>query len=141
MGKLMNQIIKRIKIEKYIKLDIWNILMKLKIIKKIITKRYFKKSLANEALNHRSFDKYGKRKLFCNFLPEKIKPYLENLFNYKYNSKLQELVIPFLVHNLTNSDETLIILKMFRYLNKKGDCKLTKLELKEIYLVIKIKQK
>ena len=35
----------------------------------------------------------------------------------------------FLVHNLSNNDETLIILKMFRYFNKAGDCKLTKAEL------------
>jgi calcium-dependent protein kinase len=32
---------------------------------------------------------------------------------------------------LANSDETLIILKMFRHFNKKGDCKLTKKELTE----------
>ena len=55
-------------------------------------------------------------------------PYIDNLFKYKYNSKIQELVIAFLVHNLGNNDETLIILKMFRFFNKAGDCKLTKNE-------------
>ena len=55
-------------------------------------------------------------------------PYIDNLFQYKYNSKIQELVIAFLVHNLANNDETLIILKMFRFFNKSGDCKLTKTE-------------
>lgn len=80
-------------------------------------------------MNHPWFEKYGGRNLFCNFKPEEIKPYIDNLFRYKYNSKLQELVLAFLVHNLDNNDQTLIILKMFRYFNKSGDCKLTKMEL------------
>ena len=33
------------------------------------------------------------------------------------------------MHNLSNNDETLIILKIFRYFNKAGDCKSTKAEL------------
>ena len=94
-----------------------------RLLEKNIEKRYS----AKEALNHPWFEKYGGRNLFCNFKQEDIKLY--NLFNYKYNSKLQELVIAFLVHNLSNNDETLIILKMFRYFNKAGDCKLTKKEL------------
>ena len=96
-----------------------------RLLEKNIEKRYS----AKEALNHPWFEKYGGRNLFCNFKQEDIKLYIDNLFNYKYNSKLQELVIAFLVHNLSNNDETLIILKMFRYFNKAGDCKLTKKEL------------
>ena len=99
------------------------------LVYKLLERNIEKRLSAKEALNHPWFEKYGGRNLFCNFKPEDIMPYIENLFHYKYNSKLQELVIAFLVHNLSNNDETLIILKMFRYFNKAGDCKLTKLEL------------
>jgi calcium-dependent protein kinase len=87
-----------------------------------------KRLSSKEALDHPWFKKYGGRKLFCNFKREEIMPYIDNLFQYKYNSKLQELVIAFLVHNLSLSEETIIILKMFRFFNKAGDCKLTKSE-------------
>ena len=99
------------------------------LVYKLLEKNINKRLSAKEALNHPWFEKYGGRNLFCNFRPDDIKPYIENLFHYKYNSKLQELVVAFLVHNLSNNDETLIILKMFRYFNKAGDCKLTKAEL------------
>ena len=87
-----------------------------------------KRLSAKDALSHPWFQKFGGRNLFCNFNKEEIMPYIDNLFQYKYNSKIQELVIAFLVHNLGNNDETLIILKMFRFFNKSGDCKLTKNE-------------
>ena len=99
------------------------------LVYKLLEMNTEKRYSAKEALNHPWFQKYGGRNLFDNFKEDDIKLYIENLFNYKYNSKLQELVIAFLVHNLSNNDETLIILKMFRHFNKAGDCKLTKKEL------------
>jgi len=99
------------------------------LVYKLLEMNTEKRYSAKEALNHPWFQKYGGRNLFDNFKQDDIKSYIENLFNYKYNSKLQELVIAFLVHNLSNNDETLIILKMFRHFNKAGDCKLTKKEL------------
>ena len=99
------------------------------LVYKLLEMNTEKRYSAKEALNHPWFQKYGGRNLFNNFKQEDIKPYIENLFNYKYNSKLQELVIAFLVHNISNNYETLIILKMFRHFNKSGDCKLTKKEL------------
>ena len=99
------------------------------LVDQLLVKDIKKRLSAKEALKHPWFEKYGGRKLFSNFKEEEIKPYIENLFHYKYNSKLQELVIAFLVHNLSNNDETLIILKMFRHFNLSGNCKLTKTEL------------
>ena len=133
-GKTDDEIIKRIKIGKYNKNDSRFIQHSEEVkdlVSKLLEKDINKRLSAEEALNHPWFEKYEGRRLFSNFFPEDIKPYIENLFKYKYNSKLQELVIAFLVHNLSNSDETLIILKMFRHFNKKGDCKLTKRELTE----------
>ena len=131
-GKDDHEIIKSIKIGKYNKNDerFSKHSPEVKdLLSKLLERNIDKRLSAKEALNHPWFEKYGGRNLFSNFKPEDIKPYIENLFNYKYNSKLQELVIAFLVHNLSNNDETLIILKMFRYFNKSGDCKLTKKEL------------
>jgi calcium-dependent protein kinase len=131
-GKTDNDIIKRIKLGKYNK-NTQRFAEHSEEVKDLVNglleKNIEKRLSAKEALNHPWFDKYGGRRLFSNFKPEDIKPYIENLFKYKYHSKLQELVIAFLVHNLSNNDETLIILKMFRYFNKSGDCKLTKNEL------------
>ena len=39
------------------------------------------------------------------------------------------MVLAFVVHNIPQSNETKIILKLFRYFNTKGNCKLTKEEL------------
>ena len=142
-GKTDEDIIRRIKIGKYNKNDSRYLEHSDEVkdlVNKLLEKDISKRLSAKEALNHPWFTKYGGRKLFRNFLPDDIKPYIENLFNYKYNSKLQELVIAFLVHNLANSDETLIILKMFRHFNKKGDCKLTKLELTQALYSYKDKE-
>ena len=142
-GKTDNDIIQRIKIGKYNKSDARFLEHSDEVkdlVSKLLEKDINKRLSAKEALNHPWFQKYGGRKLFSNFLPEDIKPYIENLFNYKYHSKLQELVIAFLVHNLAECDETLIILKMFRHFNKKGDCKLTKKELTEALYTYKDKK-
>ena len=133
-GKTDDDIIRRIRIGKYNKNDTRFVEHSDEVkdlVSKLLEKDITKRLSAKEALKHPWFEKFGGRRLFSNFLPEEIKPYIDNLFNYKYNSKLQELVIAFLVHNLANNDETLIILKMFRHFNKKGDCKLTKKELTE----------
>ena len=130
-GETDEDIISRIKIGKYNKNN-KRFLEKSSEVKDLVNsllERDTEKRLsAKEALSHPWFKKYGGRNLFCNFKKEEIMPYIDNLFKYKYNSKIQELVIAFLVHNLGNNDETLIILKMFRFFNKSGDCKLTKNE-------------
>ena len=131
-GKTDDEIIKRIKVGKYNKNNSRFVEHSEEVkdlVYKLLEKNTEKRYSAKEALNHPWFEKYGGRNLFCNFKQEDIKRYIENLFNYKYHSKLQELVIAFLVHNLSNNDETNIILKIFRYFNKAGDCKLTKNEL------------
>ena len=99
------------------------------LVKKLLQKDTNKRYSAQEALNHPWFQKFGGRSLFSNFKREEIEPYINNLFNYSFNSKIQQLVIAFLVHNLPNNDSSINILKLFRYFNKSGNCKLTKEEL------------
>ena len=100
------------------------------LIKHLIEKDVNKRLSAKEALNHEWFKKYNGRKLFGNFQEKDIQTYINNLFNYTFNSKIQQLVIAFLVHNLPHTESSHNILKMYRYFNKAGDCRLTKEELK-----------
>ena len=96
-----------------------------KLLQKDLSRRYS----AKEALGHPWFEKYGGRSLFSNFKREEIETYINNLINYSFNSKIQQLVIAFLVHNLPNDESSINVLKLFRYFNKSGNCKLTKEEL------------
>ena len=88
-----------------------------------------KRFSARQALDHPWFKNFGGRALFSNFNTEEIKKIIDNLFKFKSNNKLQELVLAFLVHNSPSTEETLLILKIFRYFNKSGNCKLLKEEL------------
>ena len=99
------------------------------LIKHLLEKDATKRLSAKEALNHEWFKKFNGRKLFGNFQEKDIQPYIDNLFNYTFNSKIQQLVIAFLVHNLPHTESSHNILKMYRFFNKAGDCRLTKEEL------------
>ena len=99
------------------------------LVSKLLEKDTDKRYSAKEAIAHPWFQKYGGRSLYSNFKREEIEPYINNLFNYYFNSKIQQLVIAFLVHNLPNDDSAINILKLFRLFNKSGSCKLTKEEL------------
>ena len=99
------------------------------LVSKLLEKNIEKRYSAKEALAHPWFEKFGGRALFSNFEESEIKPFINNLFNYSFNSKIQLLVIAFLVHNLPSTDSSILILKLFRHFNKSGNCKLSKEEL------------
>ena len=99
------------------------------LIKGLLNKNTDERLSAKQALNHPWFKKFNGRKLFENFKNEDIQQFIDNLFNYTFHSKIQQLVIAFLVHNLPTSDSSRNILKLYRYFNTAGDCKLTKSEL------------
>ena len=88
-----------------------------------------KRLSASEALNHSFFSKFNGRSLYSNFTNLEIQIYLDNLLNYKFQSKFQQLVLAFVVHNIPQNKDTKIILKLFRFFNLSGNCKLTKVEL------------
>ena len=99
------------------------------LVSKLLQKDTDKRYSAKEAIAHPWFQKFGGRSLYSNFKREEIEPYINNLFNYSFNSKIQQLVIAFLVHNLPSNESSIIVLKLFRYFNKSGSCKLSKEEL------------
>ena len=99
------------------------------LVSHLLDKNIERRYSAKEALNHPWFTKFEGRALFRNFDEEEVKPYINNLFKYTFRSKIQQLVIAFLVHNLPNTDSSVLILKLFRHFNKTGNCKLSKEEL------------
>ena len=99
------------------------------LINNLLNKNTEKRFSAKEALNHEWFKKFNGRKLFANFVKNDIEPFIINLFNYTLLSKIQQLVIAFLVHNMPTTDKFGNILKIYRHFNELGDCKLTKGEL------------
>ena len=55
--------------------------------------------------------------------------YLNRLRKFEINSKFQQMVLAFIVHNIPNNNESKDILKIFRMFNVNDDGKLTKEEL------------
>ena len=101
------------------------------LVSKLLEVDTKKRLSAKEALNHIFFKNFHGRKLFSNFKMKEIDVYLNNLLNYKFQSKFQQLVLAFIVHNIPFTNETKNILKLFLLFNKSGNCKLTKIELIE----------
>ena len=99
------------------------------LVSHLLDKNIEKRYSAKDALNHPWFTKFEGRALFNNFEEEEVKPYINNLLKYTFQSKIQQLVIAFLVHNLPSTDSSVLILKLFRHFNKSGNCKLSKEEL------------
>jgi calcium-dependent protein kinase len=100
------------------------------LIKNLLMKDPNKRPSAKEALNHPWFKKFNGRRLFSDFKKDEMTQFLNNLYNFSY-SKILQLVIAFLVHNLPETESVQKILKLFRYFNESGNCELTKEELKK----------
>ena len=101
------------------------------LLNKLLEKNPEKRPSAMEALEHPWFKKYNGRGAFSNFKFEDFNLIIDKLFDFKPLNKLQEIVLSFLVHNSPSNEENIKIMKIFRYLNSSGDCKLTKEELKK----------
>ena len=101
------------------------------LLDNLLQKDINKRLSSKEALNHEWFKKYKARDLFSNFRPHEIQHYINNLCNYSFEPKICQLVLAFIVHNIPQSISIYNILKLFRYFNLSGDCKLTKDELKK----------
>ncbi len=99
------------------------------LVNLLLERNINKRLSASEALNHSFFSKFNGRSLYSNFTNDEIQIYLDNLLNYKFQSKFQQLVLAFVVHNIPQNKDTKIILKLFRFFNLSGNCKLTKVEL------------
>ena len=99
------------------------------LVKKLLEVDPVRRLSAAQALKHPWFTKFKAKSLYNNIEKEKIEIYLNRLMTYTINSKFQQMVLAFIVHNIAYSEDTKNILKIFRMFNEKDDGKLTKGEL------------
>ena len=99
------------------------------LVKKLLEVDPVRRLSSAQALKHPWFTKFKAKSLYNNIEKEKIEMYLNRLMTYTINSKFQQMVLAFIVHNIAYSEDTKNILKIFRMFNEKDDGKLTKGEL------------
>ena len=93
-----------------------------------------KRLSALDALHHPWFTAANSSLLFSNIPHEKIIDFIHNLLSYKITSKLQEMVMAYIIHNMPKPKDSKDAIKLFQYFNEKGDGKLTKEELRKALL-------
>lgn len=101
------------------------------LIKKLLEVKVDKRLSAREALQHPWFVKYNAKKMFYSLGEDKIRQYVNRLIRYKINSKFQQIILAFIVHNINNTQEIIEIKKIFAIFDKDADGRLTKEELYE----------
>ena len=101
------------------------------LVIKLLEVNVNKRLSAAQALKHPWFAKYNGKSLYMNIEKDKVKMYLDRLISYQINSKFQQMVIAFIVHNVPDTEETKDILKIFRLFNTNDDGRLTKEELQK----------
>ena len=99
------------------------------LVTKLLEVNVNKRLSAAEALQHPWFTKFNGKSLYMNIDKEKVKIYLDRLVSFEINSKFQQMVLAFIVHNVPDTDETKDILKIFRLFDSNDDGRLTKEEL------------
>lgn len=99
------------------------------LVQKLLEVKPEKRLSAAQALKHPWFKKFNAKSIYMNIEKEKIKKYLDILLSYQINSKFQQMVLAFIVHNVAPSEEIKDILKIFRVFNVNDDGKLSKEEL------------
>ena len=99
------------------------------LVKKLLLVDSKKRLSAIDALKHPWFKKFKAKCIYSNISDKKIKNYLDRLRHYQINSKFQQMVWLFIVHNVPDTNETKDILKMFRLFNDNDDGKMSKDEL------------
>ncbi len=99
------------------------------LVKKLLEVNVKKRLSPSEALKHPWFKKFNGKSLYSNIDEKTIIIYLNRLRKFEINSKFQQMVLAFIVHNIPNNNESKDILKIFRMFNVNDDGKLTKKEL------------
>ena len=104
------------------------------LINKLLVYEPEKRLTACEALKHPWFKVTNSNILYSNISKEEVLKCVQNLLNYKINSKFEELVLAYIVHNIPRPKEAKGAIKLFKLANKNEDGKLLRNELKETLL-------
>ena len=101
------------------------------LINKLLLVDCDKRISALDALHHPWFEKMNSSIINTNIPANKIENFISNLLSYSIDSKLQEMVLTYIIHNMSKPKDTKYAVKLFFNFNKNGDGKLNKKELKE----------
>ena len=104
------------------------------LINKLLIYEPEKRLTAFQALKHPWFKVTNSNMLYNNISKEEVLKCIQNLLNYKVNSKFEELVLAYIVHNMPRPKEAKSAIKIFKLANKNEDGKLLRNELKETLL-------
>ena len=104
------------------------------LINKLLIYEPEKRLTAFEALKHPWFKITNSNMLYNNISKEEVLKCIQNLLSYKINSKFEELVLAYIVHNMPRPKEAKSAIKLFKLANKNEDGKLLRNELKETLL-------
>ena len=104
------------------------------LISKLLVYDPNKRLTANEAMEHPWFKKTNSNILYYNIPKYEIFQCIQNILSYNINSKFEELVLAYIVHNLPDNKETKTAIKLFKLVNANGNGKMKKDELKNTLL-------
>ena len=104
------------------------------LIEKLLISDPNKRLSAKDALNHPWFKKYQSNAIYYNITKKEIHQCILNFLSYNVNTKFQELVMSYIIHNMPKIKQTKIAISLFKLVNTNGDGKLLKNELKNVLL-------
>ena len=104
------------------------------LISKLLVYDPSKRLTAIQALRHPWFDVTNWTLLYYNIPKKGIIQCVQNLLSYKIKSKFEELVLAYIIHNMSKLKEAKTIIKLFKLVNIRGDGRLQKDELKKALL-------
>ena len=105
------------------------------LIQKLLVYQPKKRLTAIQALQHPWFKITDSNILYDNVPKNDIIQCIKNLLTYNICSKLEELVLAYIIHNIPRPKEAKSAIKLFKLVNEVGDGKLLKKELKKTLLL------
>ena len=105
------------------------------LIQKLLIYQPKKRLTAKQALQHPWFQITDSNILYDNVEESDIIECIKNLLTYNICSKLEELVLAYIIHNIPRPKQAKSAIKLFKLVNEVGDGKLLKKELKKTILL------
>ena len=105
------------------------------LIQKLLIYSPKKRLTALQALKHPWFKITDSNILYDNVPKNDIIDCIRNLLTYNISSKLEELVLAYIIHNIPRPKQSKSCIKLFKLVNEVGDGKLLKRELKKTLLL------
>ena len=105
------------------------------LIQKLLIYSPKKRLTALQALRHPWFKITDSNILYDNVPKNDIIECIKNLLTYNIRSKLEELVLAYIIHNIPRPKQSKSAIKLFKLVNEVGDGKLLKRELKKTLLL------